>query len=204
MEMPEGTRLVLYAPTRRPMDLRKRGWSDPGKLLDLPGVEAALPPGHVLLVRRHPGMGDDVLGLGLVPGVLDVSGYPRVAELLLAADVLITDYSALLADYAVTGRPALLYVPDLAEFEVSPGLNVDLGTVAPGPLLRTSAEVVAAVRSIGTVLADHEQAAKAFAESHATAGAGQAATRLVDWLLAAGRKGSGSGSDVTEATIVLP
>jgi len=33
------------------------------------------------------------------------------------------------------------------------------------------------------------QAAKAFAEVHATAGAGQAAARLVDWLLAAGRKG---------------
>ncbi|MFI7541116.1 CDP-glycerol glycerophosphotransferase family protein [Actinoplanes sp. NPDC049599] len=187
LELPPATRLVLYAPTRRPMDLRKRGWSDPGKLLDLPGVVAALPPGHELLVRRHPALGDDVLGL--VPGVLDVSGYPRVAELLLAADVLITDYSALLADFAVTGRPAFLYVPDLAEFEASPGLNVDLRAAAPGPLLRTSAEVVAAVQAITTVAAEHEQAAKAFAESHATAGAGQAAVRLVDWLLAAGRKG---------------
>ena len=187
LELPADTRLVLYAPTRRPMDLRKRGWSDPGKLLDLPAVVAALPPGHELLVRRHPALGDDVLGL--VPGVLDVSGYPRVAELLLAADVLITDYSALLADFAVTGRPAFLYVPDLAEFAASPGLNVDLGTAAPGPLLRTSVEVVAAVRAISTVAAEHEQAAKAFAESHPTAGAGLAAARLVDWLLAAGRKG---------------
>jgi CDP-glycerol glycerophosphotransferase len=183
LELPAGTRLVLYAPTRRPMDLRKRGWSDPGKLLDLPGVVAALPPRHVLLVRRHPALGDDVLGLGLVDGVRDVSGYPRVAELLLAADVLITDYSALLADFAVTGRPALLYVPDLAEFEVSPGLNVDFATAAPGPLLRTSPEVIAAVRTLDTVAAEYEHAAKTFAESHATAGAGQAAARLVDWLL---------------------
>ena len=189
LDLPAGTRLVLYAPTRRPMDLRKRGWSDPGKLLDLPGVQAALPPGHVLLVRRHPALGDDVLGLGLLDGVLDVSDYPRVAELLLATDVLITDYSTLLADFAVTGRPALLYVPDLAEFEASPGLNADFATAAPGPLLHSSPEVVAAVQSLGTLAAEHEQAAKAFAESHATAGAGQAAARLVDWLLATGRKG---------------
>ncbi|RSM65201.1 hypothetical protein DMB66_17510 [Actinoplanes sp. ATCC 53533] len=189
LELPAGTRLVLYAPTLRPMDLRKRGWSDPGKLLDLPGVVASLPPGYELLVRRHPALGDDVLGLSLVSGVLDVSGYPRVAELLLAADVLITDYSTLLADFAVTGRPALLYVPDLAEFEASPGLNVDLATVAPGPLLRTSAEVMAAVRAIGPVAAEHEQAAKDFAERHPVAGAGQAAARLVDWLLAAGERG---------------
>jgi CDP-glycerol glycerophosphotransferase len=186
------------------MDLRKRGWSDPGKLLDLPGVVASLPPGYELLVRRHPALGDDVLGLSLVSGVLDVSGYPRVAELLLAVDVLITDYSTLLADFAVTGRPALLYVPDLAEFEASPGLNVDLATVAPGPLLRTSAEVMAAVRAIGPNAVEHERATKAFAEHHPVAGAGQAAARLVDWLLAAGRNRSGSGSDVTEATIVLP
>jgi CDP-glycerol glycerophosphotransferase len=185
--LPADTRLILYAPTRRPMDWRKRGWSDPGKLLDLPAVVAALPPGHTLLVRRHPALGDDVLGL--VPGVLDVSGYPQVGELLLAADALITDYSALLSDFAVTGRPALLYVPDLAEFQASPGLNIDLGTVAPGPLLRTSAEVAAAVGALDSVATEHAGAAKAFAESHATVRDGQAAERLVDWLLVAGRKG---------------
>ncbi len=181
--LPADTRLVLYAPTRRPMDLRKRGWSDPGKLLDLPGVVAALPTGHTLLVRRHPAVADDVLGLSLVPEVLDVTGYPRIAELLLATDVLITDYSPLLADFAVTGRPTLLYVPDLAEFAASPGLNVDLAEAAPGPLLHTSAEVAAALRSIDTIAAEYERAAKAFAESHPSTGAGRAAARLVDWLL---------------------
>jgi len=56
LNLPAGTRFVLYAPTRRPMDLRKRGWSDPGRLLDLPRVAAALEAGHVLLVRRPPAL----------------------------------------------------------------------------------------------------------------------------------------------------
>ncbi|RZU50269.1 CDP-glycerol glycerophosphotransferase [Krasilnikovia cinnamomea] len=189
LDRPPGTRLVLYAPTRRPLDLRRPGWSDPGRLLDLPRVAAALPPGHELLVRRHPGLIDDVLGLA--PGVLDVSAYPRTDRLLLAADVLITDYSALLADYAATGRPVLLYVPDLAEFEASPGLNVDLRTSSPGPLLHTSAEVAEAVRDVAAIADEYAAAAKKFAAAHQADGGGRAAARLVDWLLSAapGRAG---------------
>ena len=184
LQLPADTRLVLYAPTRRPMDLRKRGWSDPGRLLDLPRVVASLPPGYELLARRHPAMIDDVLGLA--PGVLDVSGYPSVAELLLATDVLITDYSALLADFAFTGRPTLLYVPDLEEFEASPGLNIDLEKASPGPLLRSSDDVAAAVRDLPAIGHEYERAAKAFADSHTASGEGRAASRLVDWLLAQG------------------
>jgi CDP-glycerol glycerophosphotransferase len=181
LELPPETRLVLYAPTKRPMDLRKRGWSDPGRLLDLPRVVAALPAGYELLARRHPGLEDDVIGL--VPGVLDVSNYPNVAELLLAADVLITDYSSLLADFAVTGRASLLYVPDLEEFEASPGLNIDLEEASPGPLLRTTDEVVAAMQDLAAITAKWDEAAKSFAGTHRVSGGGQAAAKLVDWLL---------------------
>jgi CDP-glycerol glycerophosphotransferase len=183
--LPAGTRLVLYAPTRRPMDLRKRGWSDPGRLLNLLNVVEELPEGYRLLVRRHPAVDEDVLGLP--DGAIEVSAYPRASELLLAADVLITDYSALLADYASTGRPVLLHVPDLDEFAASPGLNVDFADHAPGPLLGSSEEVVAALRDIDVVAADHEGAAKAFAVSHPVDGGGRAAANLVDWLLAARR-----------------
>jgi CDP-glycerol glycerophosphotransferase len=179
------TRLILYAPTRRPIDARKRGWSNPGRILDLPVVAAALPADHVLLVRSHPALADEVVGMA--PGVVDVSSYPGVGELLLAADALLTDYSALLADFAVVGRPILLYVPDLAQVEHSPGLNVDLATGAPGPLLRTVTEVVRAVRDIDAATAEYEQAVKSFAERHGTDGEGRAAARLVDWLLDPGR-----------------
>ncbi|HEV7964006.1 MAG TPA: CDP-glycerol glycerophosphotransferase family protein [Actinoplanes sp.] len=179
--LPDRTRLILYAPTRRPIDARKRGWSNPGRILDLPVVAAGLPRDHVLLARSHPALADEVVGMA--PGVVDVSSYPGVGQLLLAADVLLTDYSALLADFAVVGRPILLYVPDLAQVEESPGLNVDLAAVAPGPLLRTADEVVAALSDLEAVSAEHEQAVKAFAESHGPGGEGRASARLIDWLL---------------------
>ena len=177
----EQSRLVLYAPTRRPIDALKRGWSNPGRILDLPVVAAALPADHVLLVRSHPALPDEVVGMA--PGVIDVSSYPIAGELLLAADVFVSDYSALLADFALAGRPILLYVPDLAQVEESPGLNVDLATGAPGPLLRTIDDVTTAVRDIQTVSTEYEQAVKAFADRHGPSGEGRAAAKLVDWLL---------------------
>ena len=48
------------------------------------------------------------------------------AELLAAADILITDYSSSIWDFALLGRPCFLYVPDLAEYE-----TVDRGFFTP-------------------------------------------------------------------------
>jgi CDP-glycerol glycerophosphotransferase len=187
--LPAETRFVLYAPTRRPMEMRKRGSSDPSRLLNLTTTVRALPAGHRLLVRRHPTLDQDVLGV--VEGSSDVSDYPGVSELLLASDALITDYSSLIADFAATGRPVLLYVPDLAEHTASPGLNVDLEAQAPGPLLRTFDEVAAAVADLPRIAADYEPAAKAFAAEHPVEGSGPAAARLVDWLLSGGHRPQG-------------
>jgi CDP-glycerol glycerophosphotransferase len=78
-------------------------------------------------------------------------------------------------------------VPDLEEFEASPGLNVDLAKEAPGPLLRTSAEVVAALRDIPAIVGAHRARAAGFAATHGSGSEGGAAAKLVDWLLAAGR-----------------
>lgn len=49
-------------------------------------------------------------------GVYPASEYPDMQELLAAADVLITDYSSSMWDFALTGKPGFLYTPDLGEY----------------------------------------------------------------------------------------
>ena len=49
--------------------------------------------------------------------VRDVSAYPDGTELMLAADVLITDYSSMMVDFANTGRPMLFFTYDLDAYE---------------------------------------------------------------------------------------
>lgn len=47
-------------------------------------------------------------------------------EFLTATDVLVTDYSSVLFDYALTGRKIILFVPDKEQFEKTRGLSLSL------------------------------------------------------------------------------
>src|SRR5207253_3081410 len=79
--------------------------------------------------------------------VRDVSAHPDIRELYLAADVLVTDYSSAMFDFAVTGRPILLFTYDLADYrDRLRGFYFDLEEIAPGPLLGTSDEVLTGLR----------------------------------------------------------
>jgi CDP-glycerol glycerophosphotransferase len=181
LSLPADAVAILYAPTHRPADLRHPGRSNPACLLDLPVLRNALPVDHVLLVRRHPQLVDDVVCPG--PGVHDVSDYPDVGELLVAADILITDYSSVMADFANTGRPILLYVPDLEQFQDAPGFSIDFAAEAPGPLLRGAGEVAEAIRDVETVAASHRASYQAFISRFCDLDDGRATGRVVDLLL---------------------
>lgn len=47
-----------------------------------------------------------------IENVLDVTDYPDMQELLIVADILVTDYSSSIWDFSLTGKPCILYVPD--------------------------------------------------------------------------------------------
>jgi CDP-glycerol glycerophosphotransferase len=113
--------------------------------------------------------------------VRDVSGYPDAIELLLAADVLITDYSSLAFDFAASGRPLLFFTPDLEAYRDDVrGLSLDLDAVAPGPLLRTTDEVIDALRDLDAVAAEHRPRYEAFVDVYCPLADGRASARVVE------------------------
>ena len=70
---------------------------------------------------------------------------------ILAADVLVTDYSSTMFDFAVTGRPIINFTYDLDYFSGElRGFYFDLAEAAPGPLLATSDEVLAAIAELSS------------------------------------------------------
>jgi CDP-glycerol glycerophosphotransferase len=116
--------------------------------------------------------------------VIDVTMYPDIADLLLIADVLVTDYSSAMFDFAVTGRPMLFFTYDLERYrDRLRGFYFDFEAEAPGPLLRTSGEVIDALRSLEDVNRGYQAAYDAFAARFCSLDDGQAAARAVDWLL---------------------
>jgi CDP-glycerol glycerophosphotransferase len=150
--------------------------------LDLDQARRALGGDHVLLLRAHPYMGTGRDWRHRDGFVVDVSFYPDIADLYLVADVLITDYSSSMFDFAGTGKPILLFTYDLERYrdEVH-GFYFDLEAQAPGPLLRTSAEVVAALRAGDT--GEYRQAHADFAAKYCPYDDGFASVRVIERVL---------------------
>jgi CDP-glycerol glycerophosphotransferase len=81
--------------------------------------------------------------------VLDVSDYPDIAELYLAADVLVSDYSSAIYDFAVTGKPIVLFAYDLEHYRDGiRGMYLDYEEWAPGPIVTTLEELAATVTAV--------------------------------------------------------
>ena len=130
-----GQPVILYAPTWRESLRPSTGAAGcaaahgPGPVGALDGPRLAELLDAVVLMRSH-----HMNRAGCVPGMIDVSGYPSVEELMLAADILVSDYSSIFFDFALTGKPAVVYTPDLASYrDVERGLYGDwpLGSGLP-------------------------------------------------------------------------
>ncbi|GGX41616.1 bifunctional glycosyltransferase/CDP-glycerol:glycerophosphate glycerophosphotransferase [Streptomyces microflavus] len=186
LAIPEGRRVVLYAPTWREDRPRHGGRYELDLQLDLDQAREALGEDHVLLVRRHYLVGGSVPGTDFVR---DVSRHPDVSELLLISDVLVTDYSSIMFDFAQTGRPMLFHTYDLAHYrDTLRGFCFDFEHRAPGPLIPGSAEVVAALRDPEAAVAGHREAYERFREAFCDLDDGSAAAQVVDRML---KDGSG-------------
>jgi CDP-glycerol glycerophosphotransferase len=182
--LPADKRIVLYAPTwRDDATIRAAGYGFPLHL-DFDALAQALGPDHITLVRAHQ-MIQETLVTGVTDGrVIDVTSYPDMADLLLIADVLITDYSSAMFDFAVTGRPMLFFTYDLERYrDKLRGFYFDFEAEAPGPLLRTSDDLIDAARSADDISRGYRAAYDSFAAKFCSLEDGKAAVRAVDWLL---------------------
>ena len=70
--------------------------------------------------------------------VVDASREPDVNEVMLAADILVTDYSSIIFEYALLGRPMAFLAPDLAAYERERGFFFDYRSGVPGPVFETT------------------------------------------------------------------
>jgi CDP-glycerol glycerophosphotransferase len=181
--LPDGKRVVLYAPTWRDDEYYGPGRYKLSLNLDLDRAAELLGEDHVLLVRSHPNVADEIpqAGGGFV---WDVSTYPDMADLLAATDILVTDYSSVMFDFANTGRPMLFFTYDLEHYrDRLRGFYFDFEAEAPGPLLATSDEIIEAIRDVDAVAARYQDTYQAFAARACDLDDGSATRRVVDRML---------------------
>ncbi|MEU6020911.1 bifunctional glycosyltransferase family 2 protein/CDP-glycerol:glycerophosphate glycerophosphotransferase [Micromonospora sp. NPDC048871] len=176
-----GEQVVLYAPTHREHLPGYRPPFDPERVLD------ALGPSGLLLIRSH--YFHDRNRRGWPPAgrdrIIDVSSHPQVEDLYLAADLLVTDYSSAMFDYAVLDRPIVIYAPDWDAYRLTRGVYFDLLAEPPGPVAQTFAELLEVLRDrrFDTLAADRTRAR--FRERFCSLEDGQAAQRVVRQVFSA-------------------
>ncbi|MCW2872278.1 bifunctional glycosyltransferase/CDP-glycerol:glycerophosphate glycerophosphotransferase [Actinacidiphila oryziradicis] len=131
--IPDGATAVLYAPTHRDY---QRGFVPP---VDLERLARELGPGYVILVRAHYLHNAKA---ALPESVIDVCAHPSVEELCLASDVLLTDYSSVMFDYANLDRPIVIHAEDWTAYRAARGVYFDLPAEPPGLVARTQDELI--------------------------------------------------------------
>jgi len=100
-----------------------------------------------LLVRLHP---NDIARSKMIrftEKILNASSYPDTQDLTKAADLLITDYSSIMYDFALQRKRVVLYVPDVAFYEKSRGLR-SIFYELPFPLAQESKEMSIALPKV--------------------------------------------------------
>ena len=155
--VPEDRTVVLYAPTYRDTLTTKvytaRRFDD----LDLDELTRSLGPQYVVLVRGHNNNQREADRVARNASIVDVTDYPDINDLTLAADVAVLDYSSLRFDWAITGKPMVFFVPDIDSYFSLRAPLFPYEESAPGPWARTTTEV-------GDLLADHEGVGRRYAE----------------------------------------
>ncbi|MGI8678328.1 MAG: CDP-glycerol glycerophosphotransferase family protein [Jatrophihabitans sp.] len=145
LEIPDGACAVLYAPTFRDDQYDPRTGYVRGQPFDLETLAAALAPSHVILLRSHYLVSESTDLRRYGGSVRDVSAVDEVNDLLLASDVLVTDYSSVCFDFALLDRPMIFYVYDLDRYGNDlRGFYFPVEDL-PGPLVGTQDELVAAL-----------------------------------------------------------
>jgi CDP-glycerol glycerophosphotransferase len=172
---------VLYAPTWRDHLATRPRLAAMSEHLDVDAAAAALGDSHVILLRGHRFHARGPSRRGVV----DVTEHPEINELILASDVAVLDYSSLRFDYALTGRPMVFLVPDLADYTAGVrGFLFPFAETAPGPLVATTEEVVAQVRDVAALSDEWGQRIRSFDQRFNPHQDGHAAARMLDAILA--------------------
>jgi CDP-glycerol glycerophosphotransferase (TagB/SpsB family) len=186
-------KVVLYTPTwRDDLVFNKTGPQDFEFAIDLDDFGKRLGDDHVLLLRLH-NMVMDRLEITEGSVVRDVCSHPDIRDLYLAADLMVTDYSSTMFDFAITGKPLLFYTYDLEYFrDELRGFYFDLAEAAPTPLLRTSEELVAAIADIDAIAAEHADDYARFRQTFTHLEDGAATRRVLDLLFPSGATATGT------------
>jgi CDP-glycerol glycerophosphotransferase (TagB/SpsB family) len=147
---------------------------------------------HLLMRWKRALAGDGCLlqdSIPILPGFpvssitkmpLDATMYDDIQELLSASDAIISDYSSVIFDFALTGRPCFQYAADIDAYRRDRNFYIPLDKL-PFPLSVTPDELCESIRNFND--GAFAEKWKSFAGQYGIIEDGQASRRCADWIL---------------------
>lgn len=140
-----GKNVVLYAPTFRGSATHAQAPDS----LDIPLMREEIGDRYVLLIKHHPFVKDrPQIPAGCEEFAFDVSDDLPIDQLLCVADVCVSDYSSLVFEYSLFGRPMAFFAYDKADYDDWRGFYYDYDELTPGSVVATTEELVAYIQQV--------------------------------------------------------
>lgn len=147
--LPHNKKIILYAPTWRDNQFYKVGEYKFNLKMDLNLMREKLGNDYIIILRLHYLVTQNLDLDSFSDFVYNLSEYDDIRDLYLISDILITDYSSVFFDYAILKRPIIFYVYDIEHYrDKLRGFYFDLEAEAPGPLVKTTQEIVKKVKHL--------------------------------------------------------
>lgn len=139
--IPTNKKVILYAPTFREYERDQNLNCVIAPPIDFDKWKREIGDDYVILLRAHYEVAK-VLNVKADDGfVYDVSNYSELNDLMIASDMLVSDYSSIFFDYSILDRPMLCYAYDYEKYVSQRGLYMDIrkqlvgGDITEGELL---------------------------------------------------------------------
>ena len=141
-----GRKIILYAPTFRGDSISK---SYIKNMMDIEEMSRRLGDGYVLLIKQHP-LTADAFRIRNDGFAFDISKDVAIETALCAADLVITDYSSLIFEYALLERPMIFFAYDLAKYEDARSFYFGYEGFVPGEIVNSTEEIIGEIRRLET------------------------------------------------------
>jgi len=170
-------KIVLYAPTFR--DEEK--YNNVFNYLDLEKFNESLGDEYILALRLHPKIKKFYSGEISSKGkYIDCSDYSSEQELLLISDILITDYSSIMIEFALLNKPIIFFTYDFESYLTEErGFYFDFKSTVPGPVVYDSNQLIDVIKSNSF----DENKISEFVKTQFNEMDGQSSKRVVDYLM---------------------
>ncbi len=144
MGLPFDKKILMYVPTWR--DSNNNGVSCAIRPpLDVEKWERKLGNEYVLMLRTH-AYTTKLLGIEFNNFILNYIDYPDINDMFKVADILISDYSACMADFSILERPIICFAYDLEEYKEKRGLYFNPEKDMPNGVQKTEDEVIELIK----------------------------------------------------------